>query len=279
MEKIKLKKCSVSIDKEPFSFEVEGEFFYGKNEILFNKNESIINGTEWESEGYKILKVFSENDFKNLKKSVVSNIVFAMQKAGISVDKDDFELEEYHKYVTTKEAHLKVIDYTRNLRIEHFDLDFNSLERLFSDAVNTPIGLFIKKLKRSHIQIRISRPNSLDINPPHRDGYLSYWENILNVWVPIVGCNEKSSLPIISMSHFIPENKILKTKSKGASINGNIYHVPCIIDIKDKPIEMTRPNPKEGEVLMFTPFLIHGAAVNKNVEVTRVALELRLDKK
>ncbi|RKE98110.1 hypothetical protein [Ichthyenterobacterium magnum] len=38
---------------------------------------------------------------------------------------------------------------------------------------------------------------------------------------------------------------------------------------------MVRPNPKKGEASIFTPFLIHGAAVNKNKDITRVSLELR----
>ena len=37
---------------------------------------------------------------------------------------------------------------------------------------------------------------------------------------------------------------------------------------------MIRPNPKLGEALIFTPFLIHGAAVN-NSDLTRISLELR----
>ena len=42
---------------------------------------------------------------------------------------------------------------------------------------------------------------------------------------------------------------------------------------------MIRPNPQNTEALIFTPFLIHGAAVNKNIDITRIALELRFDKK
>ena len=37
---------------------------------------------------------------------------------------------------------------------------------------------------------------------------------------------------------------------------------------------MIRPNPKETEALVFTPYLIHGAAFNDSNN-TRVALELR----
>ena len=40
---------------------------------------------------------------------------------------------------------------------------------------------------------------------------------------------------------------------------------------------MIRPNPKEGDALFFTPFLIHGAGVNLSQE-TRIGMELRFPK-
>ena len=39
---------------------------------------------------------------------------------------------------------------------------------------------------------------------------------------------------------------------------------------------MIRPNPNIGQVLAFTPFLIHGCAINWNDNITRFSLELRL---
>ena len=79
-------------------------------------------------------------------------------------------------------------------------------------------------------------------------------------------------------SHLIPENEILRTASKGAKINGNTYYVPCILETNKGAIKMIRPNPMEGEALIFTPFLIHGAAVNNNKDITRISLELRFPK-
>ena len=81
-----------------------------------------------------------------------------------------------------------------------------------------------------------------------------------------------------SGSHLIPENDILRTESKGAKINGNVYYVPCILETKTGAITMERPNPKAGEALLFTPYLIHGAADNQTKDTTRVSLELRFPK-
>ncbi|MGE5942858.1 MAG: phytanoyl-CoA dioxygenase family protein, partial [Flavobacteriales bacterium] len=173
------------------------------------------------------------------------------------------------------EQHNKVIEITRNLENKDFDFNINAFAERLGVVLGYELTTWVEELKRTHLQIRISRPNSLDINPPHRDGYLSYWQDIINVWVPIEGCNNKSSLPVFPGSHLITENNILRTESKGAKINGNIYYVPCILETKNGSIRMLRPNPIQGEILVFTPYLIHGAGVNLNNDITRVALELR----
>ncbi len=271
--------CSLLIDNEPFSFNVSGVFFKGKSETLYQSKGNILESTEWEHQGYKVISAFSDNEYELLSNSIRNNILKGIKLADITISEKDFKIEDYHKYITNQEDHIKVINHTKNLKNEDFNLDFEKLALNFSQYTNKKLTSYIKELKNSHIQIRISRPNSLDINPPHRDGYLSYWKNILNVWIPIAGCNEYSSLPIIKGSHLISEDKIIRTKAKGAYINGCQYYVPCMIKTTEGPFEMFRPNPQKKEALIFSPFLIHGAAVNKNTDTTRVALELRFDKK
>ena len=70
---------------------------------------------------------------------------------------------------------------------------------------------------------------------------------------------------------------MFRTETRGAKINGNVYNVPCILETS-LGFDMVRPNPKEKEALIFTPYLIHGAAFNTNKDITRVALELRFTK-
>jgi ectoine hydroxylase-related dioxygenase (phytanoyl-CoA dioxygenase family) len=41
---------------------------------------------------------------------------------------------------------------------------------------------------------------------------------------------------------------------------------------------MITPNPSLGEVMIFTPHLIHGGGVNYNQDTTRVSLEMRFFK-
>lgn len=270
--------CKVYIDKQPFEFEVEGNFFWGKEEMLYQKEGNVLSKVDWADKGYSIVKAFNAVDFLSLQKSVRKNVIEAIHEAGINIDVENFELEKYHEVVKTDEEHFKVINKTRRLQVADLEFEIESLTQKFGDVLGCKLTSWIEELHKSHVQVRISRPNSLDINPPHRDGYLSFWENIINVWVPISGCNKKSSLPIVSGSHLLTEDQILRTNAKGATINGNVYNVPCILETKEGSFQMTRPNPEAGEALLFSPFLIHGSAVNQNQNITRVALELRFPK-
>jgi len=269
------KTCHIYIDDKTYEFNVKGEFFWGKEELLYNKTNSVLSKMPWEHEGYKVVEAFINDEFSRLKESLTQNIIKAIKANNISFDENNFTLAKYHEVVNTDERHNQVINITRNLENEDFDFNIDALAERFGAILGYKLTSWVEELQKSHIQIRISRPNSLDINPPHRDGYLSYWEDIINVWIPIEGCNENSSLPVFAGSHLIPENNILRTESKGAEINGNIYYVPCILETKTGSVKMTRPNPKPGDALIFTPFLIHGAAVNNNKDITRVSLELR----
>tara|TARA_R110002012_G_scaffold17930_4_gene66664 strand:- start:35080 stop:35910 length:831 start_codon:yes stop_codon:yes gene_type:complete len=269
------KTCHIYIDNKPYEFNVKGEFFWGKEELLYNKTNSVLSKMPWENQGFKVVTAFINDEFERLKKSLTQNIVDAIKANNIAFKESEFTLAKYHEVVNTDHLHNQVINLTRNLENKDFDFNIDTLAQRFGDILGYRLTSWVEELQKSHIQIRISRPNSLDINPPHRDGYLSYWADIINVWIPIEGCNENSSLPVCSGSHLIPENDILRTESKGAEINGNIYYVPCILETKSGSIKMIRPNPKQGEALIFTPFLIHGAAVNNNKDITRVSLELR----
>jgi len=272
------KVCELFLDGEGYQFEVEGDFFWGEPKLLYKTEDNVISKMPWKDKGYAVVNAFSSEDFQRLKASIKRNIVKAIQRCVPNFDASDFQLENYHEFVTTDELHNQVINITRNLENEDFDFDIEALAKRFGQILGYELTSWVEELQKSHIQIRLSRPNSLDINPPHRDGYLSYWEDIINVWIPIVGCNQNSSLPVCPGSHLIPENEILRTASKGAKINGNTYYVPCILETHKGKIEMIRPNPMPEEAIIFTPFLIHGSAVNKNEDSTRISLELRFPK-
>jgi len=268
------RKCSLTIDGSPYEFEVEGSFFWGEDGHLYKEEDNVISKTEWKDDGYGVVEAFTPNEFASLRDSVRKNVLSAMKQQGIEVDEASFKLEDYHRYVHSNEDHFGVINITRNLRNDDFDFDIESLVKRFSKEVGYPLTSYIEELGRSHIQLRINRPSSLDINPPHKDGYLSVWEDIINVWIPIAGCDSLTSLPVAPGSHLWNEKDIYRTSNQGAKINGAVYNVPCILQSSYGKLDMVRPNPKEGEALIFTPFLVHGAAVNRSNH-SRVSMELR----
>jgi hypothetical protein len=271
-------KCEIIIDNKPFSFEVEGDFFWGKDEVLFKKEGSIIEHTEWHEQGFNLLNAISDEHQKDFVNTISEIIKKIFIEIGIKFDEKNFDLQDYHKYTNDK-THNEVIQKTRFLKYSDFPAGFfDNIAKKVSENLKKEVSFNNPLLEKEIVILRISRPNSLDINPPHRDGYLDIWKDILNLWIPISGCNENSSLPLIPKSHLWNEKDIMRTSSKGASINGLTYHVPAIVK-SNNGLGMIRPNPQKNEILIFSPFLLHGAAINLNNNTTRMSLELRLCKK
>ncbi len=267
-------KFDFTIDGSLFELEVEGEFFKGENQVLFEERGNILENCSWLNEGYSTLSILDELEFDTFKTSIGLILEKILEENNVTID-NKFSLETYHHYVTSNAVHQAVIEKTRFLTFKDFNVDIEKVVERISVSVNRKLGKTNPKLLEEIIILRINRPESLDINPFHRDGYLDIWADTLNVWIPIAGCNSVSSLPLIPKSHFWNEQYIIRTEAKGASINGLSYHVPAIINYKDG-LHAIRPNPKYGEALLFTPFIVHGAALNKQKDITRVSLELRL---
>lgn len=266
--------CKFTIDEKPFEVEVKGEFFGGEDKVLFSEKGSVIQHCSWLKEGFTKVKMVDEKGFSALKANICSILLKVIKENNIPVD-NNFSLENYHQYVNTDIYHQSVIEKTRFLTFQDFNINMESLLEKFSESVGKRLERTNPKLPKEIVIMRINRPSSLDINPFHRDGYLDIWENVLNVWIPIAGCNKESSLPVVPGSHYWNEKDIVRTVAKGASINGVSYHVPAVISYKNG-LHAQRPDPHYGEALLFTPFLIHGAALNRQPDTTRISLELRL---
>jgi ectoine hydroxylase-related dioxygenase (phytanoyl-CoA dioxygenase family) len=132
---------------------------------------------------------------------------------------------------------------------------------------------FYKIFTSNHFWIRIVRPERGDNNPPHRDCYFNRNKRLINIYAPIAGSNENSSLPLVPGSHYWSEDVL--TISKGKTSIGNVrFTNPAIVACKNG-IKMITPNPKYGDCIVFTPYLIHGGGKNFNCDTTRVSLEMR----
>ena len=61
---------------------------------------------------------------------------------------------------------------------------------------------------------------------------------------------------------------------RGALIDGVRYTVPAVTGVR-RGWRMVRPQVRPNELMVFTPYAIHGGGVNRNCDRTRVSLEIR----
>ena len=55
---------------------------------------------------------------------------------------------------------------------------------------------------------------------------------------------------------------------------GKKYSVDAVVASK-RPLSMICPNPGIDEMLLFSPYIIHGCSSNGNTDQTRMSLEIR----
>jgi hypothetical protein len=265
--------CQLKIDGAPFEFDLQGDFFWGQDEVLFREGDNAIADTAWIGQGYTVIPLFEPGELEALSEGIRGVVSELLSKSGGSAPAD-FALEDYHLYALDDALHRSVVDKSRWLSFRDFHMDAAKVCERISRCLGRTAHTTNPKLNRDVVILRISRPGKLDINPPHRDGYLDIWKDTVNLWLPIAGCNEKTSLPIIPGSHYWNEKDVQRTQNGQAKIGGVPYSVPGIVDSKHG-LNMIRPNPQPGQALVFTPFIVHGAAVNRS-EKTRMSFELRL---
>jgi ectoine hydroxylase-related dioxygenase (phytanoyl-CoA dioxygenase family) len=183
-------------------------------------------------------------------------------------------LESYHRRVDP-ERHQQIIEKTRELRFADLGINPEMFAGFFREVV--PLSADLPVLGRDHVQLRINRPGTTDYNPPHRDAALPLWANALNVWMPIAGVDATTSLPVLPGSHRLAEAECWQTKPGGAVIGNRPYRVPAVARLRHGALHMVRAKVVFGQALVFTPYLIHGLAVNQSNDRTRSALELRFE--
>ena len=281
---MKIRRCQFSINNRQYSLLVESkDFKKGKNKSLFNKN--LFNNKDMLENGF-IIESFHEKWFNSIKSSIEYFIVKQIRLNSSNKSLTDLKLEDYHKYVDD-ETHLKIVNSFRGGYFGTTGIDLSNLGinyKIFDNYINDKIesnfklscvfnlfGLF--KVKK--FWIRIVRPNKKDNNPPHRDTHLRYFKfkDNVNIYLPLAGSNAESSLPLIPRSHLDTEDKYVVSNSP-CLVNGVKFIAPCIIDRQDS-LNMLTPNPKEKEIMIFTPNIVHGGGINNNDDITRVSLEMR----
>ncbi len=270
------KKYEVSVKDCP-------PFDYGKEIRLSREDTDIVYTQPWYDEGHTSANFLSPEEFASLKQGLTQSVAKIIRdELGLDVPAD-FSLERYHDVVTTREDHFKVVGKTRDLFAEDFNFPVKEVLPKFEKILGFGLtDINPEDGKELHIIVRINRPGSSDYNPPHKDVYervdeADYIPPFVNLWIPIAGVTENSSLPIAPGSHKLTENKVLRTHN-GAVVEGNRYRVRMIREWGGSS-HLERAEVDYGEVLFFSGHLIHGLAVNAEPDTTRVALEFRLFKK
>jgi hypothetical protein len=189
------------------------------------------------------------------------------------VDKN-FMLDQYHTLVRDIKTHLASIEKTKLLSTMEFPVEIALLEDRVSECVGIPLVVRNPYDGQSVFHFRVIRPGHLDNNPLHRDVWLEDYDDCINLYIPIAGSDEQSSLMLIPGSHRWAESRIERTDA-GAEIGGMKFNVPAVTAIAGS-YQVVRPDPQRNEMLIFSPYLVHGGAVNLNTASTRVSIEIRL---
>ena len=241
---------------------------WGEDEVLLEKDVNLLAKTSFHHKGYHIFPITNHREtLKTLLSRNISTIIGSTT---------DIDIEKYHLYVNETQ-HKQVLN-TMPYKKDCMEL------RTFSEYIETFMSEVLKekvKIFNDDIWVRICRPTHIsqeDFNPCHKDVYLDFYRNTMNVYLPIVGSNEKSSLLVQEGSHLWNEHSTAKTTG-GAYFEHKKkkYSVDAIVQSKIK-LNMVRPNPSMDEMMVFSPYLIHGCSNNDNENVTRMSLEIRFIK-
>ena len=265
------------VNEQLLSYNPVGPDYWGGDEVLVNSAVDLTQQTPWHEAGYGVEKLFKADVTFQVFLGETSRLIRHLwQSAGLSID-DDVDLTQYHLLVRDSAQHLAAVGKTKLIETSLFPLGIKNIEERVSDICKIPLhgknpydGLEV-------FHFRVIRPTHGDNNPLHRDVWLEDYDDCINLYIPIAGSTERSSLVLLRGSHLWPERRVKRTR-EGAVIGGLTYNVPAVTAIEG-PYAPVRPNPGFNEVLVFSPYLIHGGAVNLNNDQTRISIEIRLWKK
>lgn len=258
-----------------FEYHTEEQRSFGDPLILSEHAVDLTKQMGWHKMGFTIEKLFTSEEQPTFLQET-TNLLYQLWRTSGLVVPDNFPLDQYHLLVN-QEQHINAINFTKLVTVKQFPIGIYLLEERISAIMNQKLKVLNPFDNQSVFHFRVIRPLSGDNNPLHRDVWLEDYKDCINLYIPIAGSNGLSSLIISPGSHLWPESKVERTK-KGALINEQRFNVPAVTEISGE-FEFKRPDPNVGEVLLFSPYLIHGGSVNLNKDITRISIEVRLWKK
>jgi Phytanoyl-CoA dioxygenase (PhyH) len=271
------------IDGEALSVDIGGSppFVFGAPQTLSGPETDPTYSQPWYPLGFAVLPIFDPSEFAAIRDGISASIERIL--GSLEIEVGGFELERYHHFVRDDETHFQVAGRTRDLFPPDFNFSIEDVTRRLGKSLGFELtDVDPRTGEQLHVIVRINRPGSTDYNPTHKDIYED-WDaeqvipQFVNFWIPISGVTSRSALPLAPASHRIPEDRIYRT-IEGGVIAGKPYRVRSILHWDGQNL-LERAAVTDGDVLVFSPHLIHGCALNAEPDKTRVALELRLFRK
>lgn len=269
------KSVSFSYGRYQLRFEIEGDTFYGEDYVLLDRDDDLTADLPWSDLGYTVEPFLDPEEFIRLKQGI-RRILQDLVEQVLGHEVPVFRMEHYHRYIDGDEARHRAFlsKYGGCFPIERFPISARTVEDRVSAICKKPLTLRnYQDAFPPEFCVRVVRPSSTDNNPLHRDVWLGRLRHAVNIYAALAGSTEDSSLPLVAGSHRWKESEIERT-NQGATVNGRSFTVPAVTGAR-RPIELIRPNPGENEIMVFSPYLIHGGGVNRNPDETRVSLEMR----
>lgn len=262
----------LDINDESITYATGVSGTFGENLVLLDGDDDLTAGTSWTEVGYTVAPFLDEGPMSSLRDGITALIAEHLASHGIATA-GRFALERYHRLVGS-ETHAAIArEAGRGFPAGSFPLPLEHVVRRVSEICGKPLTALEPGTPEVVFNLRLVRPASSDNNPLHRDAWLDHLRNAVNIYVPIAGSDARSSLALVPGSHRWRESEIARTAA-GAVVNSVRFTVPSVVGAR-RPLMVTRPNPAFGEVLVFSPYLIHGGASNLNPDSTRVSLEMR----
>ncbi|MBX0291589.1 phytanoyl-CoA dioxygenase family protein [Hymenobacter sp. HSC-4F20] len=261
------------IQHQPVEYHIEGESQPAEARVLLASDQDLTAGQPWSAAGYTVASFLSAAENARLREGLAEKVRVALRAAGAEVAAT-WPVEQYHQVVGDDQAlHLAIVNQTKEYPLEQLPVPVARLEQRVSELCGRAVRVHNPHNGQRAFHLRLARPGRTDNNPLHRDVWLDRLRDGLNIYFPVAGSTSDSSLTLVPGSHWWPEDRTERTAG-GATYNGTSYSVPALKDSAE-PLELVRPNPGPEQVLLFSPYLLHGGALNLNSDATRISLEIR----
>ena len=226
--------------------------------------------------GYQVLRHPGPPDaFLDLKEKFAA---FLRERLGAFCGKDfsGLRCETYHEFLGRHEVdhHAFIKATTRRVPSDWSAHPYlKTLLETASRHVGKPLRLYSGSL-----EFRVVRPGRDDNNPWHRDHWFSYFEPLVNVYLPLSGSYCDSSLQIVPFSHRWSDEEVVPAfrAGEGKTLKGGVLYSVPEIQTCSRPLQGHRMDILPGDFALFSPRMVHGEGTNGSLE-TRFSFEFRLE--